>query len=72
MPVPMSATQIADDLENQIHKGKYATGSRLPSYRELAVEYGVGITTISLVIAILKDRGVVQGFQGRGVYVAEE
>lgn len=71
-PVPMSAAQIADDLERQIHQGKYAVGSKLPSYRELAVAYGVGITTISLVIAILKDRGVVQGYQGRGVFVAED
>lgn len=44
----------------------------MPSYRELAVEYHVGITTISNVIALLKDRGVVYGEQGRGVFVADD
>lgn len=69
-PVPMSTARIADDIERKIHKGDY--GPKLPSYRELALEYEVGITTVSVVIAILKDRGVVRGYQGRGVYVAEE
>lgn len=68
----LSAAQIADDLESRIHRGNYPRGSKLPSYRELAVEYQVGITTISNVIALLKDRGVVYGEQGRGVFVVEE
>lgn len=65
----MSTGQIADDVERRIHRGDL--GPKLPSYRELALEYHVGITTISVVMTILKDRGVVRGYQGRGVFVAE-
>lgn len=68
----MTTAQIADDLERRIHRREFNAGDKLPSYRQLAVEYGVGITTISTVIALLRDRGVVYGEQGRGVYVAED
>lgn len=68
----MTAAQIADDLESQIHKSRYKPGDKLPSYRELAVSYGVGVTTISTAIALLRDRGVIYGEQGRGVFVADD
>lgn len=68
----LTAAQIADDLESQIHKSRYKPGEKLPSYRELALAYSVGITTISTAVALLRDRGVVYGEQGRGVFVADD
>lgn len=72
MPIPMSATEIADDLADRIRRGEYEPGSRLPTYLELATLYGVGETTITTVVRLLKDRGVVVGAQGRGVFVVDD
>lgn len=72
MPIPMSAKAIADDLADRIGRGQYPPGSRLPTYHELADLYSVGETTITTVILMLKQRGVVVGAQGRGVFVPDE
>ncbi len=71
MSVPMSAAEIADDLADRIRDGEPPPGSKMPSYHELAVLYGVGTTTIANVMTVLKERGLVVGYQGRGVYVAD-
>lgn len=71
MPLPMSASEIADDMTDRIRAGEYPAGSKLPTYGELAVLYGVGLTTLAKVMAILRDRGLVIGSPGRGVYVPD-
>lgn len=68
----MSAQQIFEDLADRIWDGDYAPGEQLPSYRELAVLYTVGTTTISVVILLLKAAGLVEGEVGRGVFVVDE
>lgn len=70
MPRRMTYVQIAQDLADRIRSGEYKPDHALPTYRELAVLYGVGMTTISMSIAILKSQGLVEGEQGRGVFVA--
>lgn len=72
MPLPMSYTGIANDLEDRIRRGEYPPGSKLPTLQELGTLYGVGYTTIHKAIALLKDRGIVVSSQGRGVYVTEK
>lgn len=64
--------QIADDLADRIAKGEYAPGDQLPSYAQLAALYNVSISTAARSIAILSDRGIVEGEPGRGVFVPEE
>ncbi|MEV0459575.1 winged helix-turn-helix domain-containing protein [Catellatospora methionotrophica] len=71
MPVPMSYTQIADDLADRIKSGEYPPGSKLPSYNELSTLYSVHFGTIARVIALLRDRGVVIGSPGRGTFVPD-
>lgn len=68
----MTALEIAEDLAARIWRGDYEPGEKLPSYRELATLYTVGTTTISVVILMLKERGLVEGAVGRGVYVVDE
>lgn len=72
MPVPMSASEIADDLADRILGGEYKPGQRLPSYQELANLYGVSTSTITGVVIRLKERGLVVGAQGRGVFIPEK
>ena len=72
MPVPMTSSQIADDLATRIRAGEYPAGSKLPSYAELAELYNVASTTAARVILILRERGLVVGVPGRGTYVKDE
>lgn len=72
MPIPLSAAQIADEIANRIHRGVYPPGSRLPTHQAFAVEFGVGMTTITNAMRMLRQERLVVGVQGLGVYVAEE
>jgi GntR family transcriptional regulator len=69
-PVPLTYRQVADDLASRIQRGEYKSGDPIPSYRELADLYSVSVSTASRAVALLRDRGVVVGHPGRGVYVA--
>ncbi|MFG3639059.1 GntR family transcriptional regulator [Micromonospora sp. NPDC047762] len=71
MPIPMSSRQIADDLTERIRAGEYPPGSRLPTLRELAGLYSVSVSSIQRAQELVKDRGLVLGSPGRGVYVAD-
>lgn len=63
--------RIANELASKIKSGDLAPGEKLPSTRQLAEQYSVHISTINRVMSILKDRELVEGYPGKGVYVAE-
>lgn len=69
--VPLTYAQIADDLAVRVAAGEYRPGQRLPSYAELASLYSVSVSTASRAVAILRDRQVVVGVPGRGVFVPQ-
>lgn len=71
VPIHLSYIQIADDLAARIAAGEYLPGGTLPSYAELAELYSVSPSTAARAYGLLRDRGVVAGQSGRGVYVAE-
>ncbi|GAA1821415.1 winged helix-turn-helix transcriptional regulator [Planosporangium flavigriseum] len=71
MPIPPTARQMADDIAERIRRGEYSPGTKLPPARELADLYAVSLSTAQRVQLILKERGLVVGRQGDGVYVAE-
>ena len=66
-----SPADIADVIEAEIRNGTRAPNTRLRSRSELAADYGVGESTIYSAVERLKDRGMVYGEQGRGVFVAD-
>ena len=66
--VPM---QVAADLEADIDSGALEPDTRLPSEAELATQYGVARVSIRRAIELLRERGKVLTFHGRGTYVAE-
>lgn len=72
MPVPMTSDQIVEDLADRILSGQYPAGTQLPGYRQLMLLYSVGYTTIHSVVTRLKDRGLIVGRQGRGLFVPDE
>ncbi|MER7165238.1 winged helix-turn-helix domain-containing protein [Micromonospora sp. NPDC000207] len=70
-PIPLSYTDIAADITAKITAGEYEPGAKLPSYTQLADRYDVSFSTAARAIALLRDRKVVVGAPGRGVFVAE-
>lgn len=63
--------QIADDLEQRIRGGEYPPGAQIPTYEEIARLYSVHKTTAAKAVAVLRERGLVEGAPGRGVFVVE-
>ncbi|MGW1344675.1 GntR family transcriptional regulator [Kribbella sp. NPDC002412] len=62
--------QVADGLRRAIQSGELAAGSKLPSGRELAAEWGVALMTLQKAVDQLRAEGLVYSQQGRGVFVA--
>jgi DNA-binding GntR family transcriptional regulator len=67
----MSSDQIVEDLAERIMRGQYKPGTQLPGYQQLMQLYSVGYTTIHSVVTRLKDRGLIIGRQGRGLFVPD-
>jgi len=63
------ADQIIDSLRDRILVGTYARGSRLPTERELADEFGVSAPTIRESLRALTSLGLVEVRHGSGAYV---
>lgn len=63
---------VADDLQKQIKEGSLKPGDRLPTIDQLAVQYGVGKSTIREALSQLKARGLIQPRQGEGTFVKQD
>ncbi|QSO47631.1 FadR/GntR family transcriptional regulator [Alicyclobacillus mengziensis] len=63
---------VADDLEQQIREKSLQPGDRLPTIDQLAIQYGVGKSTIREALSQLKARGLIQPRQGEGTFVSQD
>ncbi|MET7706574.1 winged helix-turn-helix domain-containing protein [Micromonospora sp. NPDC005413] len=70
--IPLSYVDIAADIAARIKTGEYEPGAKLPSYTQLGDLYSVSFSTAARAVALLRDRGIVVGAPGRGVYVKEQ
>jgi DNA-binding GntR family transcriptional regulator len=63
--------QLASALRERIRRGEIPVGRRIPSHHELEQETGgtVSRRTIKSAIEVLAAEGIVQGVQGKGVFV---
>lgn len=65
-----ASRRIARVLRAQIADGTtYPVGARLPSYRQLAAEYGVAGNTAQAALKLLQDEGLVEVRPASGSYV---
>lgn len=64
--------QIHDQIREEIEKGKWEVGDRLPSERELAIAFGVSRMTLRQAVQALADEGILERKIGSGTYVARE
>lgn len=61
--------QIADLIAQEITKGTYGPGVRLPSEARISQEYGVSRLTARAAHRELAERGLAVVVQGRGTFV---
>lgn len=61
--------QLTAVIRERIARGEYPRGSKLPTARELADEFGISARTVTDALAILRESGEVIGVRGRGVFV---
>jgi len=62
---------IVEAIDADIAAGALATGTRLPTHRDLAWSLGVTVGTVSRAYAEAERRGLVAGHVGRGTFVQE-
>ncbi|CCH15818.1 GntR family transcriptional regulator [Micromonospora lupini] len=70
-PVPFYV-QLADALAKQIESGKLKPRQPLPSESTLQQEYGVARGTVRSAVRLLRERGLVVTFTGRGTFVSDK
>ncbi|MEV5984537.1 GntR family transcriptional regulator [Streptomyces sp. NPDC052051] len=68
--IPMYV-QLASVLRERIRRGEIPVGRRIPSQYELEQELGGSVSrrTIQSAIDLLRAEGILQGVQGKGVFV---
>ena len=69
MPAVPPYRRVSEDLKRRIAEGIYPPGSKLPSRKELCVEYEVSDIVIGSAMRSLHDAGLVEPVAGIGVYV---
>ena len=67
-PTPVYV-QLAAILRERIKAGELPPGRALPSETTLMQEHGLARETVRKAVRVLRDEGLVQIVQGRGVYV---
>ncbi|MDA8017359.1 MAG: PLP-dependent aminotransferase family protein [Thermoanaerobaculia bacterium] len=61
--------EVADDIEQLIHQGTLAPGTRIPSLRKTSRRLAVSLTTVMEAYRLLEDRGLVEVRPQSGHYV---
>lgn len=66
------ANKIAEVLRGEIYRGVFRPGERLPTESELGSTFGVSRAVIREAISALKQDGILESFQGRGIFVSDQ
>ena len=61
---------IIDDIRAKIASGALKPGDQLPSTAQLAEQYRCSQTQVKTAIAFLRELDILDGRQGKGVFVA--
>ena len=70
MPATSKKQHVIDDLRDQIARGVYQPGDKLPSGSQLGTTYNVSMIVLREAIAWLKARGEVESVPGVGYFVS--
>lgn len=64
--------RIADEIRGKIASGELKPGDKLPSISQLTKQYGVSAQPVKSALLVLQTEGIVEGHQGRGVFVVDQ
>lgn len=64
--------EITTHVLNQVERGVYGPGDRIPSLAALAAEHSVSVATVRRSLSPLLDEGVLITIRPRGTFVANE
>ena len=63
---------VAEQLRQMIRRGDVEPGAYLPSRKELAAQFGVGVSTVHEAIQALAAVGLVASHPGKGTWVRHD
>ncbi|MGW0435265.1 winged helix-turn-helix domain-containing protein [Micromonospora sp. NPDC003197] len=69
MPIEPIYTRIVADIRAKVTSGELKPGDKLPSMTQLRTQYNASNTAIRNAMLVLREAGLVEGHQGKGVYV---
>ena len=72
MPRTPDYQRIATEIRDKINAGELRPGDRLPSISQLQKQYGVSAQPVKSALLVLQTEGLVEGHQGRGVFVIDQ
>src|SRR6266852_9996771 len=64
--------QIVQQIEESILKGVLKPGDQLPAEPELAQQFHVSRTAVREAIKVLREKGLVEAYSGRGTFIKNE
>ncbi|RUL54042.1 PLP-dependent aminotransferase family protein [Lysinibacillus antri] len=62
--------QIVDWIKSRIERGDWTVGTKIPTQRQLAMDFNVNRSTVQLALDELRADGLLESKMGSGVYVA--
>ncbi|GAB2939318.1 hypothetical protein GCM10027280_29530 [Micromonospora polyrhachis] len=69
MPIEPIYTRIVADIRARIASGELKPGDKLPSMAQLRTQYNASNTAVRNAMLVLREAGLTEGHQGKGVYV---
>lgn len=63
--------QIVRQIEESILKGDLKPGDQLPAERDLAQRFGVSRTAVREAVKVLREKGLVNAYSGRGTFITD-
>jgi GntR family transcriptional repressor for pyruvate dehydrogenase complex len=63
--------QIIEQIQGRIMEGKVRPGDKLPSERELALQFGVSRTVVREAVKAMREKGLLEVQPGRGTFVTD-
>jgi GntR family transcriptional regulator len=63
--------RVADDVRLKIQGNEWPAGYKLPTYDELAEQYGCSLAVVRKAVDLLKQQGLVVTMQGSGTFVRQ-
>jgi GntR family transcriptional regulator len=63
--------EVKEKIIQALAAGEWPPGGKIPVERDLALRYGVGISTVRAAVSELEAAGILSRAQGRGTFVSE-